>query len=57
MERIMKAKAAIVSIFALVLAAALVSGEQHRLRSKAAVDGDAGIERLHIATKEVDVTN
>jgi hypothetical protein len=53
----MKAKAAIVSIFALVLAAAVISGEQHRLRTEAAADGEARIERLHIATKEYDVTN
>jgi hypothetical protein len=39
----MKAKATIVSLFALVLAAAVVSG--------------AAFEPLHIATIEVDVTN
>ena len=53
----MKAKAAIVSVFALVLAAAAICGEQHRLRVEAAVDYDAAIEQLHVATDEVDVTN
>jgi hypothetical protein len=53
----MKAKAVIVSVFALVLAAAAVCGEQHRLRVEAAVDDDAAIKSMHIATKEVDVTN
>ena len=53
----MKTKATIVTLFALVLAAAVVSGEQHRLRVEAAVDDDAAFEPLHIATTEVDVTN
>ena len=53
----MKAKAAIVSVFALVLAAAAICGEQHRLRVEAAVDDHAAIKQAHIATKEVDVTN
>ena len=53
----MKAKAAIVSVFALVLAAAVVCGEQHRLRVEAAVDDDAAVKELHVATKEVHVTN
>ena len=54
---LMKAKATIVSLFALVLAAAVVSGEQRRLCVEAAVDDDAAFEPLHIATIEVDVTN
>ena len=53
----MKAKAVIVSVFALVLAAAAVCGEQHRLRVEAAVDHHAAIKSVHVATKEVDVTN
>ncbi len=53
----MKAKAVIVSVFALLLAAAAVCGEQHRLRVQAAQDDDATFKHVHIATKEVDVTN
>jgi len=52
-----KAKAAIVSVFALVLAAAAVCGEQHRLRLEAAVDDGAALKPAHVAMKEVDVTN
>jgi hypothetical protein len=52
-----KAKAVIVSVFALVLAAAAVCGEQHRLRLQAAVDDDATFKNVSIAAKEVDVTN
>ncbi|MDH3587306.1 MAG: hypothetical protein OEQ30_09480 [Gammaproteobacteria bacterium] len=53
----MKAKAVIVSVFALALAAAAVCGEQHRLHEEAVVDHHAAIKSMHIATKEVDVTN
>ncbi len=53
----MKAKAVIVSVFALLLAAAAVCGEQHRLGVQAAVDDDATFKRVHIGTAEVDVTN
>ena len=53
----MKAKAVIVTVFALVLAAAAVSGEQYRLHTAAAVDDHATLKQAHIATKEVDVTN
>jgi hypothetical protein len=53
----MKAKAVIVTVFALVLAAAAVSGEQYRLRAAAAVDDDPALKQVRIATKEVDVTN
>lgn len=54
---LMKAKAAIVSVFALVLAAAAVCGEQHRLRLQAAVDDNATFKPVQTATREVDVTN
>ena len=54
---LMTAKAVIVSVFALVLAAAAVCGEQHRLRVEAAVDDHAAVKSVHIATNEVDVTN
>jgi hypothetical protein len=53
----MKAKAAIVTVFALVLAAAAVCGEQHRLRVEAAMDDDAPLKTVHVSTKKVDVTN
>ena len=53
----MKAKAVIVSVFALVLAAAAVCGEQHRLQVSAAVDDSATSKQLRVAAKEVDVTN
>jgi hypothetical protein len=53
----MKAKAVIVSVFALVLAAAAVCGEQRRLSVAAAVNDHATSSSLHVATKEVDVTN
>jgi hypothetical protein len=52
----MKAKAAIVTVFALVLAAAVVCGEQHRLEAAAAGE-NATVEALQTAAKEVDVTN
>jgi len=52
-----KAKAAIVTVFALVLAAAAVCGEQHRLRLEAVVDDGAVLKPAHVAMKEVDVTN
>jgi hypothetical protein len=52
-----KAKAAIVTVFALVLAAAAVCGEQYRLEAQAAVKDDAGSTRAKIAAREVDVTN
>jgi hypothetical protein len=52
-----KAKAAIVSVFALVLAAAAVCGEQHRLRLEAVVDDGVALNPAHVAMKEVDVTN
>jgi hypothetical protein len=52
-----KAKAAIVSVFALMLAAAAVCGEQYRLHSEAAVDDAATVESVRVATNEVDVTN
>ena len=53
----MKAKAAIVSVFALVLAAAAICGEQHRLRVQAAVEDTAAPNPVQTATREVDVTN
>ena len=53
----MKAKAAIVTVFALVLAAAAVCGEQYRLQVEAAVDDAAAAKSVRIATNEVDVTN
>jgi hypothetical protein len=53
----MKAKAAIVTVFALVLAAAVVCGEQYRLRTQAATNDHAALEAVHVAAHEVDVTN
>ena len=53
----MKAKAVIVSVFALMLAAAAVCGEQYRLHTAAAVDDNAALKQARIAAKEVDVTN
>jgi hypothetical protein len=53
----MKAKAVIVSVFALMLAAAAVCGEQYRLRAEAAVDDGTEVKSVRIATNEVDVTN
>ena len=53
----MKAKAVIVSVFALVLAPAAISGEQYRLCTEAAVDGSAPTQQVHTVTREVDVTN
>ena len=53
----MKAKAVIVTVFALVLAAAAICGEQYRLQAAAAVDDDATLERAQVATREVNVTN
>jgi hypothetical protein len=53
----MKAKAAIVSVFALMLAAAAVCGEQYRLRAEATVDDGAAAKQVRVATNEVDVTN
>lgn len=53
----MKAKAVIVSVFALMLAAAAVCGEQYRLHNAAAVDDNAALKQALIAAKEVDVTN
>ena len=53
----MKAKAAIVSVFALMLAAAAVCGEQYRLRAAATVDDGAPVESVRVATNKVDVTN
>jgi ABC-type glycerol-3-phosphate transport system substrate-binding protein len=53
----MKAKSAIVSVFALVLAAAAVCGEQYRLRTEAAKSDDPTLEVIHVAAQEVDVTN
>ena len=53
----MKAKAVIVSVFALMLAAAAVCGEQYRLHAAANVDENAALKQAHIAAKEVDVTN
>lgn len=57
MGGLMKAKAAIVSVFALVLAAAAVCGEQYRLYGEAAVDDDPVPQRANVVAKEVDVTN
>ncbi len=48
----MKAKATIVTVFALVLAAAAVCGEQHRLRVEAAMDDDASLKTVHVSTKQ-----
>ena len=53
----MKAKAAIVTVFALVMAAAAVCGEQHRLSVEAAMDDDAPLKTVHVGTKKVNVTN
>ena len=53
----MKAKAVIVSVFALMLAAAAVCGEQHRLHAAAAEEDSAELTQARIAAKEVDVTN
>ena len=53
----MKAKAAIVTVFALVLAAAAVCGEQYRLHAEASMDDGTGQKSVRIATNEVDVTN
>jgi hypothetical protein len=53
----MKAKAAIVSVFALVLAAAAVCGEQHRLHEEAAAADNATVTAIRSVAKEVDVTN
>ena len=53
----MKAKAAIVTVFALVLAAALVCGEQHRLSEEAVAAEHGTVKAIRTATKEVDVTN
>ena len=52
-----KTKAAIVTVFALVLAAAAVCGEQHRLRLEAVMDDGAAMKPAFVAMKEVDVTN
>ena len=57
MECDMKAKAAIVSVFALMLAAAAVCGEQYRLRTEATADDVAAARPVRVATTEVDVTN
>ena len=53
----MRAKAAIVTVFALVLAAAAVCGEQYRLGMESVVKNDAASTRAKIAAREVDVTN
>ena len=53
----MKAKAAIVTVFALVLAAALVCGEQHRLSEEAMAAKNGTVKVVRAAAKEVDVTN
>jgi hypothetical protein len=53
----MKAKAAIVSVFALVLAAAAISGERHRLREEGAAADNATVKTFRTSAKEVDVTN
>ena len=53
----MKAKAAIVTVFALVLAAAAVCGEQHRLRLESVVGDGAALKPAYVAMKEVNVTN
>ena len=45
----MKAKAAIVTVFALVLAAAAVCGEQYRLHAEAAVDDGTAVGTVRIA--------
>ncbi len=53
----MKAKAVIVSVFALALASAAVCSEQYRLHAAEAVDDDVELKQARIVTKEVDVTN
>jgi hypothetical protein len=53
----MRAKAAIVTVFALVLAAAAICGEQYRLGMESAVQDNAASTRMKIAAREVDVTN
>lgn len=53
----MKAKAAIVTVFALVLAAAAVCGEQYRLEMESAVNNDTAATKTKIAARTVDVTN
>ncbi|HSN52150.1 MAG TPA: hypothetical protein VLS87_06430 [Woeseiaceae bacterium] len=53
----MKAKTAIATVFALVLAAAAVCGEQYRLQGEVVEDDGAAIQSVQVATNEVDVTN
>lgn len=53
----MKAKAALASVFALMLAAAVVCGEKHRLHEEAAAAESAAVNAIRTAAKEVDVTN
>lgn len=53
----MKAKAAIATVFALVLAAAAVCGEQYRLGTESAFNKDAVPKPAKIAARELDVTN
>ncbi len=53
----MKAKAAIVTVFALVLAAAAVCGEQRRLHEEAAATDIAAEKAIRAVAEEVDVTN
>jgi hypothetical protein len=53
----MNAKAVIVTVFALMLVAAAVCGEQYRLHTAAAADVDVVLKQARSATKEVDVTN
>ncbi|NCF23089.1 MAG: hypothetical protein GWP60_01005 [Gammaproteobacteria bacterium] len=48
----MKAKTAIVTVFALVLAAAAVCGEQHRLRMEASMNDDAPLKTVDVSTRK-----
>ena len=53
----MRAKAAIATVFALVLAAAAVCGEQYRLGVDSVVNNGTASKSAKIAARELDVTN
>ena len=53
----MRAKAAIVTVFALVLAAAAICGERYRLGMESAVQDNTASTRTKIAAREVNVAN
>jgi hypothetical protein len=52
-----RAKAAIATVFALVLAAAAVCGEQYRLETESAVNNDSAAKPARVAARDFDVTN